>query len=389
MPRCRLELGDHRRVGAVAREREVMRPLDRVDDDRTEVAVHRAPARGRRGGVDGRGEQRMCEAHPAGRVDRHEARFLGCRESRRIDERGVRTRERGNAKECVARRRRQRSHPCADEGAEAVRHRQRRDGVLYAAAFELARDLDRVERIAHRSFGDPNQDRPRKRPADDIADDAVKCCDGHRSDLDALGREPLELGRARTQREDHAHVLVVESSQGELERGGGRWVQPLEVVDRDHDLSPGCELPQQRQECGGDDAPRGRAGGVRAQECDVEPAALGSGQRVERLRRKSRREVGDAAERQPGLRLGGPGDENRRTACARSVNRLTPDRRLADTGLTDDRKRLCRPVEKRLDCLQLRLAANDARHTESVRRELSAGSCNREAISVVHFRRAC
>ena len=217
----------------------------------------------------------------------------------------------------------------------------------------------------------------------------MKRRDRQRADLDALRLEPLRLGRVRARSEKIARTFSSSSrrstnSSAAVDGGSSHCRSSIAITTAALVASSADEC----EERGRDDAPRGWAGGVGAEKRDVEPAPLRRRQRVERLRRNRRREVGDAAEREPRLRLGRPRHENRRAARARSLDGLTPHGRLADTGFADDRERLCRSVEKRVDCLQLRLAANDPRHSQSVRREPSAGSRNREAISDRHFRGA-
>jgi hypothetical protein len=358
----RLELGHHLRVGAVACEREVMCAFDRIDDDSGEIRVNRSPPTRRCSGVDRGGEQRMREAHASRSIDRDEACFLGGRERCLVDHPRVRPRERGDAEQRVTRRCGQCPHTCADECAEAVRHRQRRYRVLHSLTLELSRDLDRMKRVAPRRSGNTVQHGSRERPAERVAEDAVKRRDRQRTDFDPFRFETRRLGRVGAQREDQADVLTVEAPEHELECVCGRGVEPLQVVDRDHDGGARPELADEREERGRDHAPRGWAGGVGAEQRDVEPAPLRCGQRVERLRRQSRCEVGDTTEREARLRLGRPRDENGRAASPRALDGLTPDGRLADARFTDDRERSCRSVEERVDCLQLRLAANDPRH---------------------------
>ena len=374
VPRSGLELGDHVRVRPVARESEMMCAFGRIGDDCRKVAVNCPPPRRRSGGVDGGREQRVREAHAARGVDRHEAGFLGCCESRLIDEVCVRTCERGRAKERIASRRRQRSHARAHERAEAVRDRQRRNGVLHAAAFELARDLDRVERIARRRLRDANQDRPRERPAGCVAQDAVERRDRKGPDLDPL-RSPRPAGsaarcasrrsRARSRRRGGAVRTRVQLPTGGRATAGRRSRSRLRI--------PPASSRRSVRSAVADDAPRGWAGGVRAKQRDVEPAPLRCGKRVERSSGSADVRSATPPNESRTSDSGRTRDQDRCSARPCPLDRFTPDRRLADTRLADDRERLCRSVEKRVDCLQLRLAPNDPRHTQSVRRGHCAG----------------
>ena len=258
----------------------------------------------------------MREAHAARRVDRHEARFLGRCESRLIDERGVRTRERGHAKQCIASRRGQRSHTRAHERAEAVRDRQRRDGVLYAAAFELARDLDRVERVAGRRLCDANQDRSRERPTGCVA----RGCGGElrpkpvrprcapsRAPAGSVASERIE----KITRTFSSSSRRRANSSATADGGSSHWRSSIAITTADSAASSRSSVRRAV-------ATTRRVGGPvesARRSATSSPRRWGAGKRVERLRRQGRREIGDAAEREPRLRLRGTRHENR---CCRA-----------------------------------------------------------------------
>ena len=88
---------------------------------------------------------------------------------------------------------------------------------MFAAAIELARDLDRIERVAARRLCDPHECRSRKRAPELLREHAVKGGDRKRSQLDVLDpevalerreRRPGKLRRAH--RDEASHGLLAE-----------------------------------------------------------------------------------------------------------------------------------------------------------------------------------
>ena len=85
----------------------------------------------------------------------------------------------------------------------------------------------------------------------------------------------------------------------------------------------------------------------------------GGGRSSRRLVVRRARQVGESCIREGRLRLGGPSDEHAKLAPRRTVERLTPDRRLADPGLAIHDQRaagLRNPVEKALDRVEVRIS---------------------------------
>ena len=134
-------------IRSAGRERDVTRSLLEVGDRLSEPAVHRAQLRLGRSSVDRGGEQWMGERDLTVGGNRDQARALRRGECIRVDGAAARPSERGRVEQRVARPRRQRRDAPGDEGAEVVRHRERRRAVG-ATAGEQPRDLERVERVA-------------------------------------------------------------------------------------------------------------------------------------------------------------------------------------------------------------------------------------------------
>src|SRR4051794_24603473 len=108
----------------------------------------------------------------------------------------------------------------------------------------------------------------RKWPELEVLDQAV-----------ALQSRDWRLGKLRgAHREEAAHGLVAEPAQRELDHRRRRRIEPVEVVDRAHDLRFACERAQECEESGADDATLGRPCGGGAQERRVETDPLWLGQ---------------------------------------------------------------------------------------------------------------
>ena len=245
---------------------------------------------------------------------------------------------------------------------------------MLAAPVELACDLDRVERVAARRVRDPHECRPRKRAAELLREHAVERGDREWSQFDVLDQEvalegsdrrPVELRRAH--REETSHGLSPEPAQRELHHRRRGSIEPLEVVDRAHDLRFAGESAQEREESGADDAPLGRPCGGDAEERGVETHPLRLGQSREELVRHVGEQIREPREPEPGFRLGRPRDQHSRTLRTGLLDRRLPQRRLADSRLADDRDRTG-PLgaQEGLDGPQLRFAPDQARHAQRV-----------------------
>ena len=241
---------------------------------------------------------------------------------------------------------------------------------MLAAAVELARDLDRVERVAARRLRDPHERRSRKRAPELLREHAVEGGDRKRYQLEVLDLE-VALERRdrrssklrRAHREEAAHRLLAEPAQRELDHRRRRSVEPLEVVDRAHDLRFAGERAQEREESGADDATLGRPCGGGAQERGVETHPLRLGQSREELVRHVGEQIREPREGEPGFRLGRPRDQHSRTLRTSMLDRRLPQRRLADSRLADDRERAgSLGAQEGLDGPQLRFAPDQARH---------------------------
>ena len=116
--------------------------------------------------------------------------------------------------------------------------------------------------------------------------------------------------RVGAQRDDDPKRRAREPTESELERRGGRWIEPLRVVHGEQDRAAVRQLAQDREQGSADEAAARRAAGVRAQQRDVDRVALRRRQQREDLVSDRLEQVGEGGEGEPRLRLRGPrGDD--------------------------------------------------------------------------------
>ena len=150
MPGGRLELLHDSGVGPGRREREMPCPLLRVAREVPGGAMRFAEPGGRSGRIDRRREERVDELDPPVHFHANEPRLLRRGELDRIDRLRVGSRQGRGAQQRIARCRRQGADARPDECVEILWDRDAARDVVLALAVQLARNLDRVERIAAR-----------------------------------------------------------------------------------------------------------------------------------------------------------------------------------------------------------------------------------------------
>ncbi len=174
VPGGRLQLLHDSGVRPGRREREMPCPLLRVAREVGGGAMRLAEPGGRSGRVDRRREERMDKLDPSVHFHANEPRLLRGSELDRIDRLRVGSRKGRGAQQRIARRRRKRADACPDECVEVLWDRNAAREVVLAPAVELARDLDRVERVAARRCRDPHKRRSRKRAPELLCEHAVQ-----------------------------------------------------------------------------------------------------------------------------------------------------------------------------------------------------------------------
>ena len=134
-----------------------------------------------------------------------------------------------------------RAEPLAHELLERLRDRKRLERV--DVGVEHAGQFEREERVPARALVDPEQRLPREWSVEPVVQKAVQGADAEGPDRqppDALLLERLfELRWPRAldcaPREQHEHAVGLDPSQREREHRRRGRVEPLDVVDRDHD----------------------------------------------------------------------------------------------------------------------------------------------------------
>ena len=146
-------------------------------------------------------------------------------------------------------------------------------------------------------------------------------------------------------RREHAHGLGLETAEGVAHCPRRRRVQPLGVVDRQHDRAGVRETAKRRQHRA---SPRHRV--VVAEERRIGVDLL--------------EQIGEPHVSEGHLLLGGARDQDPVAGGAASSDRVAPQRRLADPRLATDQERAGAPrksLDERVDARALGVASDDVR----------------------------
>jgi hypothetical protein len=171
-----------------------------------------------------------------------------------------------------------------------------------------------MERVAARDLGDALDRRPRQLPAELRDEQVVEAADAERSKGEPVepdvrvGRRQVEECRRgrRPDGRDEPDGGVAEAARGEHQRVGGGAVEPLGVVDRDDQRPLVGEAPQDRRRTGGDRVRiQAALTGLRPEHRDIDGRPLRGRERCEQIVVDAVEQVGETAEREPGLGLGG------------------------------------------------------------------------------------
>jgi hypothetical protein len=183
--------------------------------------------------------------------------------------------------------------------------------------------------------------RPRERPAEPCLQKAVcgaeaEGADGQPFNAVALDR-PLELRRYRffteATGEQQENGLLAHPSQGKRQRARRGRIEPLEVVDSEHERGlPGENI----QRAPDSDAERARIraiGGILDEERHLERAAPRRRQRRQHALERVLEEVAEARVGKTSLHLRWLRQEDAESPRTRGVDARTPERRLPDPRL--------------------------------------------------------
>ena len=364
-------------VWAVGRERKVTRAGERILDDLCETTVDALPLAGRQPLVEDRGQKRVREPdRAAGELDH-------VRSERRLECAGLdpgagklcrsQARIRGREHEHLARRCVEAVEAGGDELLQPFGDGERLRRIRHrAVGAERPRKLERVERIPARHRVQPEQRRPGQAVGEQAVQDLMRRADAERPDPDPLDpvavERVLDRGRllrlAEPPRPQQRDVGLRQPAQRKPERACRRDVEPLQVVDRDHQPILGEQLesaPNRNSERPlVDTALRG----ILDQQGDLERPAPRRGQGRQHLLERVVEQVAEAGVGERALRLGGARREHAPPAAARLLDGGAPERRLPDPGIAfqgdRDRASHCAtPVEKRRQRADLHVSAHD------------------------------
>ena len=173
----------------------------------------------------------------------------------------------------------------------------------------------------------------------------MHCADAERCELDDFEtlfgeRSPKPLRRSVASRQDHGDRARFDAWQREPQHRRRRFVEPLHVVDGQHETTCLSEPAERTEKPEGNDAlVNGRTTGFREGECRLERPALRARQLGQDLVDDTSDQIRDAGERESGLDFGRAARQNQCTACLRSFDRREPERGLADPRLAHDNRR--------------------------------------------------
>ena len=263
------------------------------------------------------------------------------------------------------------AEPLAHELLERLRDRKRLERV--DVGVEHACQLEREERVPARALVDAEQRLPREGSVEPVEQEAVQGADAERPDRqppDALLLERLfELGRAwafpEPPRQQHEHAVGLDPSQREREHGRRGRIEPLDIVDREHERPA---LAQELQHVAHSHGERAvvddSARPVFEQERLRERPPPRRRQPGKDVCQRALEEVGQPQAGKTALGLGGPRGEEQVPAFPRVLDTGSPQRRLADPRLAlqhECRYPLGPRVQEGVNPLELLLSPDDPR----------------------------
>ena len=195
---------------------------------------------------------------------------------------------------------------------------------------------------------------PRKRVSEPLVDQPIEVRHGQRPEAETIRRDPdvdhsdsgVE-GRRDADGGEETGAQRSESPNRERDHPKGRYVEPLQVVDRDDDRRFPRHPDEQRMEAGRGGNAANRLAGLRfdARQGDLQRATLRTRELAEQVEVLAE-QVEQTGEGELGLGLDRLRGEDRVTARQRTCANLRPDRRLADPGLALEHERRRAAVER-------------------------------------------
>ena len=224
-----------------------------------------------------------------------------------------------------------------------------------------------------RQLEEPQEHSARGYELETLREQRAHRADAERTDLEPLAADGIERRFERRRltgppREEKSDRPAAQSARCERETVLRCSIEPRHVVDGDDHRSLLGEGAHDTREPRRDGDRFGRrALGLRAQDRHVERPSLRRRNAVEGRRVDLVEQIGERDERELQLRLARACDEHVLSARARRGEPGLPHRRLADTGLPDERERTRRPStrEEALDARELDLPPDHERRNRS------------------------
>ena len=204
----------------------------------------------------------------------------------------------------------------AEQVLDAARHGDVLADLRQLAADEHSAELEQEQRVSPARLLELADDSDRQAETEPLEQDPARGAQAHGADFEPFdpgGVEcALEVGWfAGAPREQKAHRVPVQPAGGVPERFGGGAVEPGNVVDGDQQRILLGQRTQDAQEPGGDGK---RLGGLAVrlgtQQRGLEGAALRSRHCCQVIQVDCFQQVCERSEREPGLRVVGPGGED-------------------------------------------------------------------------------
>ena len=195
---------------------------------------------------------------------------------------------------------------------------------------------------------DPVQCRATEGDANLFPQQCTRCSEAEAADTQlvdwnrrAVQRERQRLVLTfRATGEEQADLELAEPSERELERIPGVRVEPLHIVDGQHERHAGGQHAQRAHHCDRDGATIGwSALGLGQQKRNFKRAPLRMRQPLENAADHAAQKVPEGCERKPRLAFGRAGGEKAMAPRLRLAHRFAPDRGLPDSRLALDQQR--------------------------------------------------
>ena len=337
---CVVECCSDLRIGGQRRQRKMTRALLDVRHLMRESPMQVAPLLEVENPIGSRREQRVGEANLVPVGHDHVRGKRRRKHIRRADEIRCRPRQRSGGGERLARLPRKRRQTLADERFE---RRGKRFATLEPkrAALERAAELERIERVAARKLMQSSKRRSGEHEPEPVAHEPVQRAGAeaaHEDVVDALERRNNGVDVPCSTREHERDRFCRDAARSKTDHGGGRGVEPLDVVDDDEDRAAD---PNSRS-APSTATPSARASGATKsleQQRNSKSPRLRLGKPAEHHVENRLEQVADRRKCELRLSFDRTRGERRESALARAREHRCAQRRLPDSRFALDQQR--------------------------------------------------